>query len=262
MAGGGGMTAVLDLIARVMSRLAWVPSILTILLPVVAATLFVFKGDSTSGINWWIVGTGAFLLLLNAGAQAVVAWWNRRDEEAEISAANSLRVAIKDALQPLAGLLASMPYENKSGRLALLKPSATQAVGALTLLKKDVDRARAVVYALDPSRTSMSPLAHAGRGTTPSGFTLGNVRGDRAIALVTSGGHLFVPDLDAVNNEEWAGSGNDYRTFISAAITNGEYSYGMLTLDAPKAGDLSENDEHTVLLMADLLSIAFAEADR
>jgi GAF domain-containing protein len=91
---------------------------------------------------------------------------------------------------------------------------------------------------------------------------VGNTRGDRAIALVKERKSLFVPDLDSDPPEDWEGSGSDYRTFISASIFAGERAYGMLTVDAPAADDLGENDVYLVLVLADLLAIAFAEAER
>ena len=56
--------------------------------------------------------------------------------------------------------------------------------------------------------------------------------------------------------------GHGYRTFISAAITNGQDAYGMVTVDAPKAGDLVDTDKQIVMLIADLLAIGFAEKER
>jgi GAF domain-containing protein len=52
----------------------------------------------------------------------------------------------------------------------------------------------------------------------------------------------------------WAG----YRTFISAPIADRQRTYGMVAVDAPKPGDLLRSDQHLVMLVADLLAIAFA----
>ena len=258
----GAMASVQAAVRGALTRLAWIPTALTITLPVVAALLFALKNEMPPPWDWVWLGLGGAALLLNGLVQCAVAWWSKQNEGAEIEEANLLRVALRDALQPVAEIIGAMPNARKSERVSLLKAAATQAVSALILLMKDVERARAIVYALDVGGTSMSPLAHHGRGSTPLPFTAGNVRGDRALALVAHGGHLFVADLDKEKPREWKGSGSDYRTFITAAITNGQFSFGMVTLDAPHADDLGENDKHLVLLVADLLAIAFAEADR
>lgn len=49
-----------------------------------------------------------------------------------------------------------------------------------------------------------------------------------------------------------------YRTFISAPIADRQRTYGMLTVDAPNPGDLLKSETHLVMLVADLLAIAFA----
>lgn len=258
----GAVRRVQRWVATVLGRLAWLPTLLTVLLPVAASVLFVFMGDLDDLGDWAFLVVATSLLLLNAVVAYATTWWRRQDSEADDDEANRLRVATKDALQPLAELTASMPYENRRDREASLQLVATQAVASLVLLLKDVDRLRAVVFAMDPGLSSMHPMAYHGRGSTPSSFTTGNRRGDHALQLVRAAVSLFVRDLDEHKPEEWEGSGADYRTFISAAITNGEYAYGMVTVDAPRAGDLGENDRHIVSLVADLLAIAFAEADR
>lgn len=255
---GGAVVRLQGALAVVLTRTAWVPTGLTIVLPAVAAVVFVFVGGAG---DWLLLAVGALLLVLNGVVQASREWWRRADERASDDEADRLRVAMKDALQPVVELMAAMPYQPRRAREAMLANVATQAVGSLVLLLKRVDRLRAVVYAMDPAGTRMDQLAHHGRGSTPSPFVAGDVRGDRALALVGDGASLFVRDLDREQPGQWEGSGEDYRTFISAAISNGEYAYGMVTVDAPRAGDLGENDEHIVLLVADLLAVAFAVAD-
>src|SRR4051794_3331277 len=111
--GGGAVAKVPGGVRAVLGRLGWAPTVLTLLLPVFAAVLFVFKGDMDGWGNWVIVGLGVLCLLLNFAIQSAIGWWSRQNEEAEIGEANTLRVAMKDALQPLAELIATMTYANK-----------------------------------------------------------------------------------------------------------------------------------------------------
>ncbi len=242
-------------------RPGWLLPASAAFLPVVAAACFALLGGSRDDVYWTLFTTGAVALLLNALVLVVAERDRRRRRAAELDTAARLRVAMKDALQPLTELVAAMPYGPAAGRQAELRQVAVQAVGSLSLLLRDVDRLRAVVFALSEDGRTLQPLAYQGRASTPSPFVLGTRRGDLAIGLVARGGAVFVPDLDAGEPEDWSGTGQGYSTFVSAAIDNGQYAYGMLTVDAPHAGDLAEDDRHVVMLVADLLAIAFAEAD-
>ncbi|GAB3869411.1 hypothetical protein GCM10028801_46230 [Nocardioides maradonensis] len=223
-------------------------------------TFFITLGQDFHGWDWaWALGglalclASAFLLVVREVGTAA------RAAASELEAGR-LHVAMKDALQPVAELIAAMPAKTKRQREAEVKNVATQAVGALTLLLKDVNRLRAVVYQLDPS--GMSAVAYAGRGDKPSPFLSGTARGDYALQMVAAGGDWFEPDTAEATNVAYAGSGSGYHAYISASIRTDADAFGMVTVDAPEAGDLVDTDRQIVLLVADLLAIAYAEADR
>ena len=234
----------------------WLVPTLTIVFTAVS-TVFLVKPDSALRVVLGVVALLGALVI-----QATISWADRENEQGEKTAAERLRVAMKDALQPVAELSAEMPALTPVKRAARLREVAQQAVSALCLLLKDVDRLRAVVYEVDPSGTSMSCLAYHGRGATPKGFEAGTPRGDSALDLVRHAGYKFAADLATARPADYGGTVSDYRTFTSAAISNGPNAYGMVTVDAPNAGDLVDTDAQLVLLMADLLSIAFAVADQ
>ena len=96
--------------------------------------------------------------VLGAALQLGREVWRRRITEAERTEANRFRVAVQDAFQPVAELIAGMPSMSKPRREARLKEVSQQAVGALRLLLKDVDRLRAAVYSLNESADEMSRL--------------------------------------------------------------------------------------------------------
>ncbi|WP_194838738.1 hypothetical protein [Nocardia sp. XZ_19_369] len=215
---------------------------------------FADRGDWT-----WIV-VGIMQLIIVVFFQLA----EKRRREVELDEAGRLRVAMKDALQPLAGLIADMPGMNESERSAQLRCIAHQAVGALKLLLKDVDRLRAVVYAMAGDDGPMEVIGYCGRGDgrPPEPFVPGTPRGDLAIAMVRERETRFMRDIDQEAPENYGGSRKGYKTFIAAAIKNGEYGYGMVTVDAPRAGDLVDTDMQIVMLVADLLAIAFAVRTR
>ncbi|MEU4651706.1 hypothetical protein [Nocardia fluminea] len=228
-------------------------------LPVGAAACLAF-GKEFADVGDWAWFLGGIVQLLAIGA---IQYAEKRRRGFEHDAADRLRVAMKDALQPLAGLIAAMPGMNKSERAAQLRCVAIQANGALKLLLHNVDRLRAVVYEMVAADGTMKRIDYVGRGgKPPEPFVPGTPRGDLAIAMVRDGETKFAPDIDREPPENYEGSRKGYKTFISAAIKNGEDGYGMVTVDAPNAGDLVDTDKQIVMLVADLLAIAFAERER
>jgi hypothetical protein len=234
----------------------WLWPVLTIVFTAISTACLIHAGDSA-----WL-GVGGIAALVAAGAiPAMISWADRQIELGDKRGAERLRVAMKDALQPVAELIAEMPALTPAKREARLKQVAQQAVGALCLLLKDVDRLRAVVYRVDGAGTSMPCLGYSGRGAKPDAFVAGTPRGDSALNLVRTAGHLFCADVVRDRPAQYGGTVSDYRTFISAAVSNGPSAYGMVTVDAPNAGDLVDTDAQLVLLMADLMAIAFAIED-
>ena len=98
-----------------------------------------------------------------AAIQAIEYWYRESVEDQSVTGADALRVAMKDALQPVAELLATMPSMNKPERKAELKNVATQAIGAIRLLLDNVDRLRVVVYEITNEEGRMDRLCYGGR---------------------------------------------------------------------------------------------------
>jgi hypothetical protein len=227
----------------------------------VAGAFFITVGQDLEGKADWAWALVGLALCLASG---LLMWLRESGVAARTVAADDaagrLYVAMKDALQPVAELIAAMPAKTKRQREAEAKNVATQAVGALTLLLKDVDRLRAVVYKLEADDLTM--FAYTGRADTPTSFEKGTPRGDLALKMVAEGKDWFEKDTSQSSNPAYAGSGAGYKTYISAAIRSDTDGFGMVTVDAPRPGDLVETDRQIVLLVADLLAIAFAEAER
>lgn len=236
---------------------------LVVILPGLAVFLVTLGQELDSKRDWASVTAGVVVGVIASVLQAASHTWRNRISQSEGAEAGRLRVAMQDALQPVAELISSMPSMGKREREARLAEVCQQAVGALTLLLKDVDRLRAVIYAIDEGGNSMACVAYQGRGQKPRPFERGTDRGDRALEMVAKGGNIFVPDLETdLVPVDYGGTAGDYRTFISAAISTGEAAFGMVTVDAPTAHDLVGTDQQIVMLVADLLAIAFAEVAR
>jgi hypothetical protein len=236
---------------------------LVVLLPGLGVLLVTLGQDHENKKQWALLVSGVVVGIFGAALQFGRERWRKRITEVERTEADRFRVAVQDAFQPVAELIAGMPSMSKTRREARLKEVCQQAVGALRLLLKDVDRLRAAVYALNESADEMSCIAYHGRGEKPRPFEKNSQRGDSALKMVKDGGNLFVRDLETEPIPvHYRGSGAGYLTFISASISTGEAAFGMVTVDAPTAGTLVGTDQQIVMLIADLLAIAFAEAVR
>ncbi|BBX19792.1 hypothetical protein MDUV_46520 [Mycolicibacterium duvalii] len=216
---------------------------------------------------------GDWAYLLSGFAAIVVGglvlWAKQRASEEvanlDMKVADRFRITIKDALQPVAELIADMPAQTRTVRRESIKTVSTQAVSALRLLLKDVSRLRATVYQINADG-DMECVCYHGRGNSvqPQPFIRTTLRGERALEFVRRGGEpLFIRDIDKVNegDVDYRGTRSGYKTFISASIHNDADGYGMVTIDAPRAGSLVDTDKQLVALVADLLAIAFAIAE-
>jgi len=254
-AGAGVWSAVLSQIA--VSR--WWAPVATLLLAIVGTICITVGQDLDDGSDWAWVLVGAGTALLGGLIQLLREVGRAAELDIGSQEALRLRIAMKDALQPVAELIAELPGKTPRERKQALEAVAHQSVSALTLLLKDVDRVRAVVYQLDDD--GMSHLAYHGRGNTPNPFPRTTDRGRLACQMVAEGRHHFEPDISKASSDAYKGTGNGYETFIAAAICTGDTGYGMVTVDAPNAHDLVDTDLQLVCLVSDLLAIAFAIAD-
>lgn len=247
--------ALADLAYPVVSARARPWSWLTPVTVSVAAVAAAVSGALGGG--WLVVcGVGAGIA---AGYPFAREWATRVDRRIELDEASQLRVALRNALQPLSERIARMPAMSPGRRRNEIEVVATDAASPLVQILNGVDQLRAVVYELDEAGAEMTPLAYQGRGgTRPTGFVSGTGRGDSAIRLVLQNRKRFVRNVAEEPSPDYEGSGEGYQTFISVSINDGTNAYGMLTLDAPEAGALVQLDVYVLEVVANLVAIAFA----
>jgi hypothetical protein len=265
-----------DLLLRVGASLnahrRWLVAITGGLLPGVAAVLSVVGQELQDIGDWAYVGSAGMAIVASALLQLLSGWAAEQTAEIDLREADRLRVTLKDALQPVAEMIADMELLSRhSDRVAALRNVATQAVGGLHLIFADIDRARSTVYRLTEDG-DMDCVSYFGRGegVQPQPFLRYTQRGEQVLAMVRAGEEMLIPDVDAVEinsdgkvvSPDYRGSRSGYKTFISCSITNRDKRYGMVTPDAPVPRCLSDTDKHLVGLMADLLAVAFAIEER
>ncbi|WP_082947650.1 GAF domain-containing protein [Mycobacterium sp. E2479] len=234
------------------------------LLPVMAAAATGLSGQSHGAASVVWLGVGIALLALAATGEIFRdSYRSRLRQEQEEGAAGQI-VALRDALSPIAEAIADMHTLTESARRERVNGIAQRSADALALVMHGIPGFRSVVYRQDDPMNSLEVLARAGRSERePQRFTRGDERGNAAFATVERREPCFVRD---VNNDDevagldgaYSGTRTGYRTFIAAPIADRQRTYGMVTVDAPNPGDLLRSDQHLVMLVADLLAIAFA----
>lgn len=233
-------------------ELALLAKLLGIISPAVATALLFLARDAPQ-LLWWAMG----ILMLSVLIQISATIWDRR----LITRDRTLNNVLHSQLAQMASMIAVMPGQRGAEHHAVLRELARQAVMALVLVFRKARDVRAVIYSLDPDGGELSVLRYEGLRQPLGAFRAGDGgRGDRALMFLLESGvpFLFVPDIRKERPEDYLGSGNGYRTFISAPISCDPEAYGMLTVDAARPGDLIEDDVQVVRAMAKLLAVAFA----
>lgn len=165
-----------------------------------------------------------------------------------------------DQMNPIVRSAATMGDLGRADRKALLAKLVKQTLDAIVFVY-GVPGMRAVIYEItsDALRLNVVDQAAHGYRKTANDFVAGTDRGDKALKLALSGEHLFVDDIHNAP-EKWAGSGDGYNTFISAAITSSTTVQGLLTVDAVTTDDITEDIIPDVRLIAGVVAVLFASA--
>ncbi|WP_345150763.1 GAF domain-containing protein [Arthrobacter ginkgonis] len=130
-------------------------------------------------------------------------------------------------------------------------------------------RVRASYYrvwaASGSKKQRLEPDSSLGRNVTASSvFEKNTKRGNHVWKLLEENQSLFVKDIAEIDTNVIRGwdpqRNRDYATFISVPVRGESEIYGMLTVDAPTPGELTEYDEMYVrcigLLMASGIALA------
>lgn len=215
--------------------------------------------ESGSARGWLYLAAGAAYFAAVAITVAAKLLESRRAPRAAKAKRGQL-VTLRDHLMPFASTTADMALRPLDDREPYLRNVAGVAAQALSALVADhVERPRAVVYLLnaDASPIQMESIGHSGRGERPRPFVKGTPRGDGALNFLSTRRKVVYKDLAQQKPEGYDGTMEDYATFISVPIWTDNGVYGMVSLDAPRAGTFDEGDIALAELTAELMSIAF-----
>jgi putative methionine-R-sulfoxide reductase with GAF domain len=243
-------------------------SALPLVLAAVGGWLFAARNDF-AGQTWigvpavvWLV-VGAVVLVLGGIAIGLARDYRNRARVIDAEDARAeLRVAMKDALQPLLRLVSRVAGgtpERRADRLLAVAESASLTLAKL--LMAHVDRARAAVYAMEPDGRALRVLAYGGRGEQPGDFVQHGSEADQAIERVRSGRTLVVHDRRVDAPPGTSPSSSEWKSFIAVPIVSGDgYAYGMVVVDSPAPDSFLDTETHIVTVVAEILAIGFALA--
>lgn len=210
------------------------------------------------------LAVGVPMVVVGAGIPGLQQYWTRKSDSADDVAAAREKLLLEQELQPLLEYAATATNHPRAERRKDAEKAAARAVAGLRNVFTTVRGVRVVVFVVSADGQRMCPLQPGGRQDRPGPFVRGTPRGDKAFEVLEDPrkNFIIVPDLDKAAPEEWEGTGEGYRTFISAPIRSQEDGYGLLTIDAPDPGSLDDRHASTVALFAAALGVLYAEAAR
>lgn len=205
------------------------------------------------------IGAEGWLLGIFAGVYLLARWVERRLRNGVDQSLLDDRLLMtqfgKIALRLADGIQLTKGKRVVEQRLILNDLLNTLYVGC-----KEVEDVRIVFYLLNPTKDELDVVEYVGNRTPLGSFESGTDRGDDALTFVTTrpaGSAELIVDTKKEKRKGWSGSGNGYRTYISAVVGNASGPIGMLSIDAKNPHTLSHADKHYASMAASLLAIAY-----
>lgn len=236
--------------------------LLTTLAVVAAMATFVVSaqaGLSTGSARALLLTVGAMLAGLAVLANLLQQHRFRRQrqslEQVAIDAEAALTLTINGVFAPITSYLGELAGTTTDADRAHVAGQVCQAVvdAAVTLTAPE---ARSAFYRLDRDGLGLTRESWGGRSTQPrQRFGAGTPDGDAVLDVVRQGDFVFVDDV-TVSPMVTPTAGSGYRTVVAVAVTAGQLPLGLLTVDAPQVGDLTEDDVELVRVLANLLGAA------
>ena len=230
----------------------------------------IMSGRAAGGLRIALMVCGA---LFTATASGVPLWQQARTSRARadaIAAAQAaraaMRVALQDALDPLAALLLQLatakPRQKPLLRGEVIGLTVTtiaqvcQPGGAADLGTSG--RLRVCYFGLDAGPPRMLiPRAHAGRSGAPAVSFGQGTRAGQFLLRIADDGWLTIDDIGQLRVPVWWDDDHQYRTFAAGPVPGpGGEPAGLITLDALAPGELATLDLPLVRLLTHLLSLA------
>ena len=228
---------------------------------ILAGLGILFQGlQSATGNGWFLVAAIVCAVL----AAVAVPFFKHLEDRADKSALLRYQEQIGDGLEPLLQQLVEVceanPGEDRNKQLAALVRVAIEAARHMAGQR----RVRATYFRVHrsrgPRRESLRAMYYTGRGTKPkTEFSRGTEAGDHVFKVLNDNDTVFIKDTGNCTLPGWNSTRKrDYRTFIAVPVRGEARIYGMLSVDAPAVGELTQTDEMFVRCVGLLLASGIA----
>ena len=217
--------------------------------------------DMANWLFWTIISIGATATLTTiwlANRRVVTA------HQAAEAATRNQRRAFEDVLVPLALNLDQIVSSADVAERRALKQQTKLAIVSLTANLIGPPDARSCfleeIANLPPGAREIKCQNSLwfGRNIAPvTVFRETDRRGRELLKLLDEGTSRFVPDVDQLPQDLRPDS-DSYKTYIASAVTAGNRSFGLLTVDCLKPGELQQDDVTMVEVFARMLGVALA----
>lgn len=154
-----------------------------------------------------------------------------------------------------------MPSKPSRVRATALEIVIGNAAAALQLMLPRANRLRIVVYRLEvkpDGKRQLIPSAVGRNDNARRHVENDGGKGQRMFEFMARNEAMFVGDTHTTGGP----TDRSYRTFISTPIVAEDDAFGILCVDSPTPGSLDQADMPMVDVVAEILAIAFAEANR
>lgn len=176
----------------------------------------------------------------------------RSAEQIAVDAEAALESALSGALAPITSYLGELGVAATPGSRALIAGKVRQAV-VDAAIRLTAPAGRCAFYRCGPTFDVLTREAYAGQATPARDvFRAGTDDGDAVLEVVRRGEIVFVEDV-AANPHVFPSTPGVYGTVIAVAVTAGEERLGLLTVDAPRVGDLTLTHVELLRVLANLL---------
>ncbi len=243
------------------SWLVWGAGAIVVAAAITGYILAVLAGeDGRNRIRFLVIGglCSAVPVLTSTVSQTRGELARRRAEEIQARAEAKLIVTLGAALSPALhylGKIAAARNKSEKRQLAgLLVQAVVDAASGIC----GPDQTRSIFFRQDGK--VMECEAYAGRAepsTTVFTDAATDPAGQSAFEIVRRQEAALYEDIHDSAPPGLTRS-RSYRTFIAAAVLAGDESYGMLTVDAPEPGVLTDEDLEVMKVLANLLGAGLA----
>ncbi|MFI5876459.1 GAF domain-containing protein [Streptomyces sp. NPDC051445] len=218
----------------------------------------VLAGSATGAAQKWLLVGGSVLVLAGITVSAVEKFRDNKTikaaEDIAVQAQTDLTATLNGALAPITsylGKIAASPRALRKAEIGQLRQAIVESAVKLTH-----EKARSAYYELVVD--DLSRVCYSGRAESPrQKFSAGTSDGDYLLNLVRSKDLVFVEDVSTNPLVTPASSG--YKTVIAVSVTAGDQILGLLTVDAPSIGDLTDVHVELVRVLANLLGSGISQ---